>query len=57
MRLRELATCAILLGLSNTIGGGIVQPTGGGANLGLAYDLSQGLIAPISLSSTSVALE
>ncbi len=43
-----------LIGLSSTIGSGFTQPTGGGTSVGLAYDLSQKVIAPISIANTSV---
>jgi hypothetical protein len=41
-----------LLGLSNTIGAG--ELTSGALQTGLAYDVSQRIIAPISLASTNV---
>jgi hypothetical protein len=46
-----------LFGLSSTIGSGFEQPAGGGTSIGLAYDLSQNLIAPISIANTSVTPE
>jgi hypothetical protein len=47
-------TLAVLLGVSNTIGIGALEPLGGGTSVGLAYDLSQDLIESITLTNTSI---
>jgi hypothetical protein len=47
-------TLAGLVGLSSTIGAGDLEATG--ATSGLAYDLSQNLIVPVTLTNTNVSI-